>query len=296
LTLRTLTIVNQKSGRSFDRQGFERAMSKLINKFEHVHQNIVTPPSRDETITVVREAVLNGVTHVIVWGGDGSVNAVLQGVMQAAPSTERRPVIVILGGGSGSDFLRSIDRTSHDQITTVDVGVVDFMDTGERRWFLNGFSLGASAEIAARKELIPRKIPGQLKYFFATIQRLCQGHFYADVSMNGNIYTQAISLFITNGKFVGGGMKIKADAAIGDGFLDFVLIPRLNILGIAKSLWRAYTIGIAPNNDIIHGTTDSAMALEPAKNSFCELDGEVFRAQRLQISVASRSLDILVSY
>jgi diacylglycerol kinase (ATP) len=289
-----LVILNKNSGRSFSPKTLNGVMAKLTDAQIFARQAIATPTSRDETIAIVLQAVLNHVTHVAVWGGDGTINAVLQGIMQAAADKKNRPVLILLGGGSGSDFLRFRRTLPPRQAMATDIGIVDCLDSGERRWFLNGFSLGVTAQIAAMKETMPRSLPGRLKYLFATVKRLLQGQLYHHLILDAQTQGLVLSLLVLNGRFVGAGMRIKADAAINDGMLDVVLIPRLGLLAIASALLRAYTTGVSAHPGVRCRALTERLKIETTQPLAYETDGETGLSSRLEISVEAGGLNVMI--
>jgi diacylglycerol kinase (ATP) len=89
------------------------------------------------------------VRPVIIVGGDGSVNEVVNGILAAG----RRVPLGIVGAGSGNDYAwntlklprdpaEAIERAFTGQLVDADAGIVN------GRYFANSFSVGLDADIA----------------------------------------------------------------------------------------------------------------------------------------------------
>ena len=55
---------------------------------------------------LAHNAIVNGATHIICLGGDGSLNEVVNGIMQAKSNSENTVQVGLLPHGTGNDFAR----------------------------------------------------------------------------------------------------------------------------------------------------------------------------------------------
>lgn len=118
--------------------------------------------NRCATARIVRTALADGRGFFVAAGGDGTVQRVLQAVMEAAPKWTEPPCLGALGLGSSNDFHKPFCREQRiagvpckldtSQATHRDVGVLTLDteggDTVRRYWLLNG-SLGLTAQANA---------------------------------------------------------------------------------------------------------------------------------------------------
>ena len=155
-------IVNPLSG---DRAG-THAMVRLI-------EEILTPAGREYEIAYIqgpgdgarlsREGVAQGCDLVVAAGGDGTVNAVAQGLVGSTAA------LAVIPAGSGNGFARSmgipLDQPAAlrlllaPEIITMDVGTIN------DRYFFNMAGIGLDAAISKSFEQYGRR--GKGTYFLA---------------------------------------------------------------------------------------------------------------------------------
>ena len=118
---------------------------------------------RDHATEIARAATQNGVDVVIVHGGDGTVNEVVNGVLgtPGTPSSGREPAVGVVPGGSANVFARSLG-ISPDPIEATNQLVdllgehrrtgrwrrIGLMDCGER-WVVFTAGVGVDGEVVA---------------------------------------------------------------------------------------------------------------------------------------------------
>jgi diacylglycerol kinase family enzyme len=107
---------------------------------------------------LARQARRDGVDHVLVLGGDGTVNEVVNGLLADGPGHDV-PVLGAIPGGSANVFARgvglpedpieatgaAIEAIEHKRTRTIGLGTAEW--DGGTRWFLCNAGLGVDAEI-----------------------------------------------------------------------------------------------------------------------------------------------------
>jgi diacylglycerol kinase (ATP) len=226
---------------------------------------------------------------VIIVGGDGSLNEVVNGLLRA----DRRVPLGIIAAGSGNDYawytlqlprdpLAAIERAFHGQPVPVDVGLVNGY------YFANAFSVGIDADIAvAAGEL--KKVPflsGTRLYYVSIMRQLLFGYHRCpwlkiclDEGQQGDpVEKRYVLMAVTIGPTYGAGFRIAPKAVHTDGFFDICtidytpLLRALQLLPIAKKgehaglpevrFYRARTAHIEskfPVNIQMDGETSSAV-------------------------------------
>jgi diacylglycerol kinase (ATP) len=153
-------------------------------------------------------------TDVLYLGGDGSINYLVNHV----DVSEIDKNIYLAKSGSGNDFLRSLSRINHGNITVAKAKT----NNGDYH-FINGAGIGIDALICHYVDKDQKK--GKLSYFinfFRAILKYKRRDF--DVTVDGKEYHYKNCYFVVvqNGKFFGGGMKVAPYADITDD--DFVVV------------------------------------------------------------------------
>ncbi len=245
-------------------------------------------------------AVDEGVTKVIVAGGDGSVHEAANGIMRGRDSA----AMGVIPTGTGNDFAKAAgitlewehatallaDRiTSGETSRTVDVGRMN------ERFFVNGAGVGFDAKVTriARSYRVPI---GDLVYLLAIFRSMAGGIATPNMRITGDrkIWDGPVTLAnIANGAWIGGMFHIAPVAENDDGHFDLLLaapVSRLRIMTLLPKLMSGTHMG---EREIVH---------EPVRNLLIEcdeavpshLDGEVQPLQqRFEIEMLGGSLALL---
>jgi YegS/Rv2252/BmrU family lipid kinase len=196
---------------------------------------------------LVAEGRRTGARRFAAVGGDGTAHLVVNGLM-AAPWDEP-PVLAILPGGSGSDFIRTFalpkqleaaaERLATDDVYPCDIGLIEGRFGSQ--FFLNAVNVGVAAASVRIAQKLPRPLGG-LRYgagFWITLA----GFPAADVQLDADGRTfagPAISVVFANGQYFGGGMNVAPRATVMDGKLDIQVFsgPRRQAFTVMPRLMR----------------------------------------------------------
>jgi diacylglycerol kinase (ATP) len=193
-----------------------------------------------------RQAAESG-RAVIIVGGDGSVNEVVNGIL----STGRRVPLGIIPAGSGNDYAcntlqiprdpaEALERALYGRLVEVDAGKVN------GHYFANSFSVGLDADIAVAAGGM-KKIPlmsGARLYYSATLRQLLFGYhrcpwlkFSLDgATQAGGIEQRCVLLAVTIGPTYGAGFRINPKANYNDGLFDVCVITHTLLLRALRVL------------------------------------------------------------
>ena len=172
-------------------------------------------------IELARDLVTSGATHLIVAGGDGSLNEVVNGIFLAEQKSRHEITLGMLPVGTGNDWIKTFGIPDHYQkaidiikaYKTVlqDVGEITCLMDGQtsKRYFVNIAGFGFDALVARNANNLKfRGITGIRVY----IQSLLSGYLNyksrpTRISIDGatldiNLFSASIGI----GKFNGGGM------------------------------------------------------------------------------------------
>ncbi|MBV2144453.1 lipid kinase [Falsochrobactrum sp. TDYN1] len=211
-----LLIVNPKArnGKGFSpsmRSTLERGGFSLVEK----------AAQGDETLSDVIISASEGIDLVIVGGGDGTLNAAAKGLVQTGLP------LAILPLGTANDFARTIGIPANPidaarQLLTYSPHPIDLGEVNGHLYF-NVASIGFSAELADKLSADAKKKWGKLGYAIAAGRIVMRSELFTAYLEHDGL-TEKMKTFqisVGNGKFYGGGMAVKSDAAIDDGLLDF---------------------------------------------------------------------------
>lgn len=172
----------------------------------------------------VQAAIARGCDPVVVAGGDGTLNLVINGMVGS------RAALGVVPCGSANDFARSVGLPLEIE------AALEVIHRGERRrldvgWvnghhFLNVASLGMAAEIARDISPERKRRWGRWAYLVEVVARIRQRRAMPlRVCMADTCETlEAYQVTIANGSSFGGGFRVSNEATFEDGLLDVVLV------------------------------------------------------------------------
>jgi YegS/Rv2252/BmrU family lipid kinase len=245
-------------------------------------------------------AASSGSRVVIAVGGDGTVNAVVNGLM-AVPAAAR-PALGVLPAGSGNDFSRMIGVAA-DPMGAVDRvlgGRARLLDVGScnGRWFINAVSIGLDARVAERATEIKESTgrSGLGLYLSAVGPTLLHDLTPHDVCIawDGEAAEPArVTLIaVTNGTTYGGGFKVAPDAMPDDGLFDTVVVDEM---GLLEASWRvpSFVLGWHTRMRPVHMGRHAFATIESTSALPAQIDGEIFRATRFDIQIEPGALAVM---
>ena len=157
--MRALLVVNPRATTTSarTREVIAHALSASIDL------EVADTTHRTHATDLGRQARLDGLDVVLVLGGDGTVNEVVNGLLADGPGHDV-PALGTIPGGSANVFSRSvgipedpieatgllIEAIEHKRSRTIGLGQAAY--DGRRRWFLCNAGLGVDAEIIEEME------------------------------------------------------------------------------------------------------------------------------------------------
>jgi diacylglycerol kinase (ATP) len=242
---------------------------------------------------------------IIVVGGDGTVNEVVNGILSAG----RRVPLGIVPAGSGNDFacntlglardpLVALERALYGDVIEIDVGTVNGL------YFVNSFSVGLDADIAATANRL-KKFPfmsGARLYYGSSLSRLFFGYHrcpWLTFHLEGaDVYKQTephhyVLLAVTNGPAYGAGFRINPAANPSDGLFDVCAIsyaPLLRALKLLPVVQRGEH-GEEPEVACYRAKTIHIESLRPVMMG---VDGETSSASSFDVRLLPGALSVRV--
>ena len=175
-------------------------------------------------------AIARGVSTVVAWGGDGTMNEVASALAFTGTT------LAMVPSGSGNGLAREL-RIPFDRAAALDLAfrgreiVIDAGDIGGRLFF-NIAGIGLDARVAHRFDVEGLERRGFYRYMELTIKEL-RGYVpdRLTVTTPSSSITQPVLLVaIANGRQYGNGAIIAPDARLDDGRLDVVIVGHRSAL------------------------------------------------------------------
>jgi diacylglycerol kinase (ATP) len=230
---KAVVILNARAGR-FGRS--PRAIHALFSG-AGMECDVRLTEGPEHAIELARDAVGEGHSYLVAAGGDGTIQEVVNGMMDDRGPRNPAAVLGVLSAGSGSDFIRTfglarrpaqaIAFLSGDGVVEVDLGRATYTAGGGTvtRWFANIAEAGIGAEIVRRAERVPRPF-GRGRYVAGFGLGLTAfSKTGARIVLDGKPVTaQLTDLIVANAQFFGGGMRIAPGADPADGVFDVLIV------------------------------------------------------------------------
>ena len=188
-------------------------------------------------------------SRVIVFGGDGSVSAMLPSLVAGGHTLGLVPI------GSGNDTARALgisgmkwdqalDHALLARPTMVDLGELAYTNARgfeQRRLFISSFNAGFDAAVVQHALALPGWLTGMPRYTLATLAELSAlRSFDLAISIDGRaIHAGPVLLASTlNTSTYGGGMQIAPTATMDDGALDLLMASEMGLMRVLTLLPR----------------------------------------------------------
>jgi diacylglycerol kinase (ATP) len=236
-------VCNLRAGRG----ATERVLPELrrfLDERALEHRTVATEGPGDAT-RLARAALDDGTRFVVAVGGDGTVNEVVNGMLEDDRPVRDDAVMGVVATGVARDFIRTFGMPatpSHaaahldgPESFSIDIGKITCAGDGADvvRYFANVAQAGLGARIARRAGRA-RGLLGALTYPAAFwVEAVRSRSPAATVDLVDKRYEGPVrNLVVANGQFAGAGMKLAPRAAPTDGVLDV----QIHFLGAREAI------------------------------------------------------------
>ena len=254
-------------------------------------------------IELAKEASDTGYETVVAVGGDGTVNEVVNGIVDRDGRGKAK--LGIICTGTGRDCIRSLnipddlskackvlaDRNCID----IDLGCAEYISGGRKnkRYYINTAGLGFASDVAERTRRFKR-LGGTMPFLIA-FSAVFVPYKAKDtvINIDGQM-RQERSLLITvnNGRYFGGGMKIAPDADASDGFLDIITIKDVNKLRLLYNFPKLYK-GTHTTHPKVNVYKAKCVDVQTSDSLLLQLDGEVVGEAPASFSIIPSAIRVI---
>lgn len=268
-------IINPSSGRQVIRQTVDDIIGFLVAENYVSRADFCYTQGKDDATDFAREIKPGEYDLVLAVGGDGTLNEVVNGLIQSGSGT----TMAILPAGTVNDFATYLDmpqdpytyaRMIMDNHTRkIDVGLA-----GDH-YFLNVAAGGLLTDIAYKVPSETKTSLGRLAYWLEGAKDIPSNIFNGfdlSVEAEADHYNKESLLFlIANTTSVGGIKKLLPQAKVNDGLLDVLIVSKLALGGFLPLLAQLMFGNHLSNDSITYFQTDR-LILSSAKSQDIRLD------------------------
>lgn len=285
---RVMLLANAKS-RSGDANAAENALVAAGLSVVRI------APQKRSDITAYIVAHAAEADAIVAAGGDGTMNAVIDGVIATGLPLGVMPM------GTANDLARTLDLPLDDLKACASViarGLRRRIDVGDvnGETFFNVASIGLSAELAM--ELTPerKKRFGKLAYAITALKVLSRARpFSATIrTKDGEQRVKTMQIAVGNGLYYGGGNAVEENATIDDGHLD---LYSLEFSDVWKLALMALDFRAGKHGMWQEVRTEKCVAFEiiTRKPRPVNADGEILTHTPATFSIRPKALEVFVS-
>jgi len=284
---RTLVIVNPAAGygRALRRwPSIARALVAAGVRFD----TVVTDGPGDAT-AYARRALRSGFETIVAVGGDGTANEVVNGFFDGEEPIAPRGRFGLIPAGSGGDLARTLGLRGDAPYRALGpdgrTGVIDlvrvrytaFDGRPGMRYFANSGDLGIGGETVAALRTGTKRLGGFIAYLVAAVRAILHHRartltYWID---DGPPTSELVdTIFVTNGRFIGGGMRLAPAAVIDDGILDGLVLRRVSRIELLLRLLPAIYRGAHLRHPAVKYFRARRIRVEADEPVLLQIDGE----------------------
>ena len=255
-----------------------------------------------DAVLFAREAAEAGYDVVAAGGGDGTINAVMSGLL-SGPVSAAAPLLGILPFGTANDLATACGLDPEDPVPALELlagGEPSQIDVGRMNGvpFLNVASGGHAAEVTTETDPDLKRLLGGLAYWLTGISSLARIEprpirVAADgFEWSGRVYAVAVC----NGRQAGGGLRLAPRALLDDGLLDVAIVPEVpwtEFLKVFSDLKQLDQEGESRPEHIV-SCQAAQVLIEAPEGLQMNLDGEPIRGNRFEFTVDPLRLGCLL--
>lgn len=255
----------------------------IFDNVEHRISNRV-----DDLASIARGLLEEEPDTLLIIGGDGTLNHVLNGIIDEDRLINPQIKIAYFNTGCGGDFARQfpqqkvtefLDRLIHNHYVKSNVGKITLKNQLPR-YFINIASCGLSGHVvlSAAKSTWMKKLGGTINYLVHSLTGLIsynQSLVQIQVDDNPSFECSMLMMAVCNGQYFGGSMHVAPMAKIDDNLLDVVIFRDFTKLDAFLKFRKIYS-GSHLLDKNVHYVQAKKIIIEPMQNAqvAIEADGE----------------------
>jgi len=300
-----ITIVNKAAGGGKTARDWP-AIETLLLK----HQIRYIPFFTDRRLhasIIARTKIKEGYSRIIVVGGDGTMNEVINGLFGQGKIRTTDVMLGMIPVGTGNDWARmfNIPGGYEEAVLTIkkqhtfvqDAGLVHYSKNGTewKRYFINIAGMGFDARVTERSNRLKDKgRSGLFLYFYTLLTSLIHYRsLLAVIDIDGKRMARSIfSMNVGICKYSGGGMIQVPHAIADDGLYSITLIKKMGKLNVLANVKRLYKGTIGEHSRVETFTGQSVQVEGPPRLNL-ETDGESLGHGPLKFQIIPRSVTII---
>lgn len=302
-------IVNPASGNGRGERRWKKVERELMEFGFNATVRFTSGPG--DATSIARAYKSDGAEYVVAVGGDGTVNEVINGLLDDDGHAVSDVRLAVIPCGTGSDLCRSTGITRPatalraielDAHACVDIGKITFRDgeTGESvtRLFVNVADVGLGAQVAERSNNSSKALGGMASYLVNAVRTIAvvePTHSRVTID-NTNVFDgDALMIVFANGRYHAGGMDMAPTSSLRDGLLDILILEGVGRRELLTGLLPRVYLGKHVGRRGVHHFRARCAEVETATPVSLEMDGEPVGSSPLKVEVVPKALRLIAA-
>jgi len=302
-------VCNPAAGAGLATERWKILYEELIeNKFDFDYQFTTAPQNATE---IVSDIIKKGYRRIGVFGGDGTVNEVLQGVMQNQEYIKDIK-LVLIPAGSSCDFAKkhpngktNIDLIRSEESMPFDIGQIDCNDSDGNpttSYFFNNSSIGVIS-LANEKYNNVEGLSKQIKRWSVDTAAVIAGlkaigefkPISCEIQFDDEEvqFTEITNITVFKTPYFGGGMHYDIETKPDDGIFTVAIVDstsKIKLVGLIPALYS----GNIFKKKSAHHRTSHTIKFDTNRNFYIEMDGESAGYPPAKYTILKQAVNIVV--
>ena len=303
-----LVIVNPNTGRRKGEKDWPEISALLTEAGFEFTAHLTT--HRGHAMELAEREIMAGYKKVIVVGGDGTLNEVVNGIFRQMRFATNEIAIGMIMVGTGNDWGRmyNIREKYKKAVKTIRKNRVFIQDACkvtyhnghhvETRYLVNMAGLGYDALVAHMTNKVKEKGGGgALSYLVNLLKGLFSYHHaYLEISIDGeSVYNgRVFSMNVGVCKYNGGGMMQLPLAIPDDGLLDVTIFKNVTKITVIRNIKRLYSGAFTDLPFVqVHTGKEVTVVSTARAQTYLEMDGESIGQTPFHFEIVPKAIQVI---
>jgi diacylglycerol kinase (ATP) len=258
-TLHAKLIANPGAGKASDATKNLEMATRYLQEYG-LSVDVALARPKKEALPIARKAVEDGYKIVIAMGGDGTIEAIIRGVLDSKAGRRSKAHLGILPTGTANNIARSIGipqdlkeackLIANDHFRKLDVGQVK---TKKRKtlYFFELTAVGLTAALYPETKEIPKGNLASIKGVVDTLlQHETNPKVFLKMDGESRIELETLLVTVSNTPVFGLNFLVAPNASLQDGLLDVSVYPNFNKADLLAYYAKVMNEGYAGDENI----------------------------------------------
>jgi YegS/Rv2252/BmrU family lipid kinase len=294
---KTLFLMNGSKEVSKSLQRFLDTCSHMLgDQYQFIASN------KGKELVDIAKIYASNVEMIVAIGGDGTLNEILNGLLESG--SPELPILAIIPFGTGNDFYQStffqkfhfdlfIDAMTKPTFVLSDIGKM--VTENETRYFMNIADIGFGGSVVLSLTEFRQKFGPRFSYGLAILKTFI-GFKRPHISISASNFTYKGELLLAaacNGSIFGNGLHIHPGASISDGKLNMTILAKVSLLDYLLNVIKVKRGKRIKHPEAHYFESNSLTLTSDSEELHAETDGEYIHGKSFEIAIIPQRLKIL---